>query len=79
LQGISTLELGVHMPHRNKSNKLLNNIEDRIQRTLIEFNLLKKEDLIEYAAVHSIKLKKNASKEEILQVIKSAIDDNRKK
>jgi len=79
LQGISTLELGVHMPHRNKTNKLLNNIEDRIQRTLIEFNLLKKEDLIEYAAVHSIKLKKSGSKEEILQAIKSAIDENKKK
>lgn len=79
LQGISTLELGVHMPHRNKTNKLLNNIEDRIQRTLIEFNLLKKEDLIEYAAVHSIKLKKSASKEEILQAIKSAIDNKKKK
>lgn len=79
LQGISTLELGVHMPHRNISNKLLNNIEDRIQRTLIEFNLLKKDDLIEYAAVHSIKLKKSASKEEILQAIKSAIDNKKKK
>jgi uncharacterized membrane protein HdeD (DUF308 family) len=79
LQGISTLELGVHMPHRNKTNKLLNNIEDRIQRTLIEFNLLKKEDLVEYATVHSIKLKKNASKEEILQAIKSGIDIKKKK
>jgi uncharacterized membrane protein HdeD (DUF308 family) len=79
LQGISTLELGVHMPHRNNANKLFNNIEDRIQRTLIEFNLLKKEDLMEYAAVHSIKLKKNASKEEILQAIKSAIDTKKKK
>jgi uncharacterized membrane protein HdeD (DUF308 family) len=79
LQGISTLELGVHMPHRNKTNKLFNNIEDRIQRTLIEFNLLKKEDLMEYAAVHSIKIKKSATKEEILQAIKSAIDTNKKK
>lgn len=79
LQGISTLELGIHMPHRTKANKLLTNIEDRIQRTLIEFNLLKKEDLIEYAAIHSIKLKKNATKEEILQSIKSAIDTNKKK
>jgi uncharacterized membrane protein HdeD (DUF308 family) len=78
LQGISTLELGVHMPHRNKTNKLFSNIEDRIQRTLIEFNLLKKEDLIEYAAVHSIKLKKNVSKEETLQAIKSAIDTKKK-
>ncbi len=79
LQGISTLELGVHMPHRNNTNKLFNNIEDRIQRTLIEFNLLKKEDLMEYAALHSIKIKKNASKEEILQGIKSAIDTKKKK
>lgn len=79
LQGISTLELGVHMPHRNKTNKLFNNIEDRIQRTLIEFNLLKKEDLMEYAAVHSIKIKKNASKEEILQAIKSGIDTKKQK
>jgi len=79
LQGISTLELGVHMPHRNRTNKLFNNIEDRIQRTLIEFNLLKKEDLMEYAAVHSIKIKKSASKEEILQAIKSAIDTKKKK
>lgn len=79
LQGISMLELGVHMPHRNNTNKLFNNIEDRIQRTLIEFNLLKKEDLMEYAAVHSIKLKKNASKEEILQAIKSGIDTNKQK
>jgi uncharacterized membrane protein HdeD (DUF308 family) len=79
LQGISTLELGVHMPHRNNTNKLFNNIEDRIQRTLIEFNLLKKEDLMEYAAVHSIKLKKNASKEEILQAIKSGIDSKKQK
>jgi uncharacterized membrane protein HdeD (DUF308 family) len=79
LQGISMLELGVHMPHRNQTNKLFNNIEDRIQRTLIEFNLLKKEDLMEYAAVHSIKLKKNATKEEILQAIKSAIDTKKKK
>lgn len=79
LQGISTLELGIHMPHRTKTNKLLTNIEDRIQRTLIEFNLLKKEDLIEYAAIHSIKLKKNATKEEILQSIKSGIETNKKK
>lgn len=79
LQGVSALELGVHMPHRNKTNKLFNNIEDRIQRTLIEFNLLKKEELMEYAAVHSIKLKKNASKEEILQAIKSGIDTKKKK
>jgi uncharacterized membrane protein HdeD (DUF308 family) len=79
LQGISTLELGVHMPHGNKSNKLFNNIEDRIQRTLIEFNLLKKEELMEYAEVHSIKLKKDASKEETLQAIKKAIDTKKKK
>ena len=79
LQGISTLELGIHMPHGNKKNILLINIEDRIQRTLIEFNLLKKEDLLEYAAVHAIKIKKNASKEEILQTIKSAIDTKKKK
>lgn len=79
LQGISTLELGVHMPHRNKTNKLLNNIEDRIQRTLMEFNLLKKEDLLEYASVHAIKIKKSASKEEILQAIKSATDNKKKK
>jgi len=46
---------------------------------LIEFNLLKKEELVEYAAVHSIKLKKGASKEEILQAIKSAIDNKKKK
>jgi uncharacterized membrane protein HdeD (DUF308 family) len=79
LQGISTLELGIHMPHRHKSNKLFINIEDRIQRTLIEFNLLKKEDLLEYAAVHGIKVRKTATKEEILQAIKSAIDSNKKK
>lgn len=79
LQGISTLELGVHMPHRNKTNKLLNNIEDRIQRTLIEFNLLKKDELLEYAAVHSIPLNKSATKEEALQAIKRALDTKKKK
>lgn len=79
LQGISALELGIHMPHQNKKNKLFSNIEDRIQRTLIEFNLLRKEDLMEYAAVHGIKVKKTASKEEILQAIKSAIDSDKKK
>jgi uncharacterized membrane protein HdeD (DUF308 family) len=79
LQGISALELGIHMPHRTKTNKLFSNIEDRIQRTLIEFNLLKKEDLMEYATVHSIKVKKNASKEEILQTIKSELDTKKKK
>lgn len=79
LQGISTLELGIHMPHGHKTNRLLSNIEERIQRTLIEFNLLKKEDLMDYAAVHQIKVKKNASKEEILQTIKSGIDTKKKK
>jgi uncharacterized membrane protein HdeD (DUF308 family) len=78
LQGISTLELGIHMPHGNKTNKLLNNIEDRIQRTLIEFNLLRKEDLLEYAATHEIPLKDTSSKEEILQSIKSSIDKKKK-
>lgn len=79
LQGISTLELGIHMPHRNKPNKLFNNIEDRIQRTLIEFNLLKQEDLIEYAAVHSIALEDDATKEELIQAIKSSLDVKKKK
>ena len=79
LQGISSLELGIHMPHRNKTNKLFNNIEGRIQRTLIEFNLLREEDLMEYANVHAIALDENATKEEILQSIKSAIDKKKKK
>jgi len=79
LQGISTLELGIHMPHRIKTNNLFTNIEDRIQRTLIEFNLLRQEDLLEYAAVHGIKIKKSASKQEILQAIKSDIDSPKKK
>lgn len=78
LQGISALELGIHMPHGNKTNKLINNIEDRIQRTLIEFNLLKKEDLLEYAEVHGVQIKNNASKEEILQAIKSDSDTKKK-
>jgi hypothetical protein len=78
LQGISALELGIHMPHRNKTNKLLSNIESRIQRTLIEFNLLKEDDLMEYASIHSIHISEDASKEEILQTIKSAIDSKKK-
>jgi len=78
LQGVSTLELGIHMPHRHMANKLFANIENRVQRTLIEFNLLKKEDLMEYAAIHAIAIKDEASKEEILQAIKSAIDTKKK-
>lgn len=79
LQGISALELGIHMPHQHKKNSLISSIEGRIQRTLIEFNLLRKEDLLEYAAVHEIAVEKTASKEEILQAIKSAIDSDKKK
>lgn len=78
LQGVSTLELAIHMPHANKTNKLLNNIEDRIQRTLIEFNLLRKEDLLEYASTHEILLEDASSKEEILQSIKNSIDKKKK-
>jgi len=74
LQGISTLELGIHMPHRHKTNKLLSDIENGIQRTLIEFNLLKREDLIEYARAHQYQIDEDATKESILQAIKSEID-----
>ncbi len=74
LQGISSLELGIHMPHRNKTNKLLNDIEDKLQQTMMQFNMLKKEDLISYANEHRYPIDKEASKEEILKDIRTAIN-----
>lgn len=78
LQGISTLELGIHMPHSHKPNKFLNDIENRIQRTMMEFNLLKRDDLIEYAKVHQFPIDESGSKESILREIKAAIDSKNK-
>ena len=73
LQGINTLELGIHMPHKRRSRNFLDDIEDMFHKKASDLAHMKKQDLIEFAEERKIPVKKSGSRAEIAGAIENAL------
>lgn len=73
LHGISTLELGIHMPHKRRSRSFLDDIEDMFHKKTADLTRMKKQELIELAEERGIPVKKSGTRAEIADAIENAL------
>lgn len=73
LQGISTLELGIHMPHKRRPRSFLDDIEDMFHKKASDLAGMKKQDLIDFAEERKIPVKKSGTRAEIAGAIENAL------
>lgn len=73
LQGISTLELGIHMPHKRRTHGILDDIEKMFHKRPNELNAMKKQELLTFAEERKISVRRSGTRDEIIRAIENAM------